>query len=301
MSHAEAPFVVEPPGDPSLAGLVAAAAAGEWGLPEPVHLRTGMCALYATGDDVVLRVCRPTAPAAAAIELADLLEGHGVRIARHLRDEPFTRDGLAVFAIERIVPARPVDWEEVGAMVARVHTLPPDEVAARYPLPWCGSFRHWRIDELLAELSPLLDEDDRTVLHDALRSAGDWRAELAAAPTRVCHGDVHPGNVMQSADGAVLLDWDLMCHGAAAWDHAPLMTWSERWGGEPGLYERFAAGAGEDFRDDPLGDTLSLLRNLVATLMRVRAGRTDVTAAAEARRRLRYWHGDADAPVWQAM
>ena len=58
----------------------------------------------------------------------------------------------------------------------------------------------------------------------------------------VCHGDVHPGNVIQSADGPVLLDWDLLCRGPAAWDHAPLMTWTERWGGEPGIYEAFADG-----------------------------------------------------------
>jgi hypothetical protein len=37
---------------------------------------------------------------------------------------------------------------------------------------------------------------------------------------------------------------------------------------------------------------------VIATLMRVRAGRTDVVAAAEAERRLRYWRGDAGAPLW---
>ena len=34
-----------------------------------------------------------------------------------------------------------------------------------------------------------------------------------------------------SADGVVLLDWDLMCLGPRGWDHAPMMTWATRWGG----------------------------------------------------------------------
>jgi hypothetical protein len=35
--------------------------------------------------------------------------------------------------------------------------------------------------------------------------------------------------------------------------------------------------------------------------MRVRAGRADPVAKAEADRRLRYWRGDPDAPTWQAQ
>jgi len=46
---------------------------------------------------------------------------------------------------------------------------------------------------------------------------------------------------------------------------------------------------------------LAELRLLIATLMRVRAGRTDAAAAREADRRLRYWNGDIDAPQWQPM
>jgi len=115
----------------------------------------------------------------------------------------------------------------------------------------------------------------------------------------ICHGDVHPGNVMQSPEGPVLLDWDLVCRGPRAWDHAALMTWSTRWGGQPDLYERFAAGYGASMRGDALAEALAELRLVAATLMRVRAGRTDPIAAAEAGRRLRYWRGDDDAPVWK--
>jgi Ser/Thr protein kinase RdoA (MazF antagonist) len=117
----------------------------------------------------------------------------------------------------------------------------------------------------------------------------------------VCHGDVHPGNVMQSIDGPVLLDWDLLCAAPAAWDHAPLMTWTGRWGGEPGIYEAFAAGYGRSFRGDAVAEAISELRLVAATLMRVRAGRSDPAAAREAALRLRYWRGEQAAPMWHAQ
>ncbi len=119
--------------------------------------------------------------------------------------------------------------------------------------------------------------------------------------TVVCHGDVHPGNVIQSEQGPVLLDWDLACRGPAAWDHAPLMTWTDRWGGEAAVYERFAEGYGSSIRGDRLAEAIAELRLVAATLMRVRAGRTNAAAASEARSRLRFWRGERDAPQWNAQ
>ena len=117
----------------------------------------------------------------------------------------------------------------------------------------------------------------------------------------VCHGDVHPGNIIQSANGPVLLDWDLACHAPAAWDHAMLLTWSAVWGGDSSAYERFAAGYGQSLADDPLAPSLAVMRNVTATLMRVKAGRTDSAADAEAQRRLQFWRGDPAAPSWNAQ
>lgn len=183
-------------------------------------------------------------------------------------------------------------------MVAHVHSLDPAEVAGRYPLPWCGSFPWWDFDTLLADVGPLLDEPARAGIDRALARHGEWHQHVERRV--LCHGDVHPGNVIATAAGPVLLDWDLLCTGPAAWDHAPLMTWAERWGGEPGTYEAFAAGYGVSMRHDAVGEALAELRLAAATLMRVRAGRSDPAAAEEAERRLRYWRGEPDAPPWQA-
>jgi hypothetical protein len=276
---------------------LARTAAQQWGLPEPVFVRAGMNTLFAAGDDVVLRVGRSTLAAAAA-ERAFLasVSRIGVRTPRRIGDTEGP-NGLLVTAMERIHPEGDRDWREVGATVRRVHDIDPADVPG---LPWCGDSPHWQFATLLEEVGDAIDASALAGLMAAIARADGWadRARLTAV---VCHGDVHPGNVLPTADGPVLLDWDLRCLGPVAWDHGPLMTWSARWGGAPGMYEEFAEGYGSSLRGDWMGECLAELRNVAATLMRVRAGRTDPEAAAEAERRLRFWRGDPDALQWTAM
>jgi Ser/Thr protein kinase RdoA (MazF antagonist) len=166
-------------------------------------------------------------------------------------------------------------------------------------MPFGGDFPWWRFDELLADVGPEIDDAARRGLESAVLRDVPLLEAAHDAPTVVCHGDVHPGNVIQSSEGAVLLDWDLLCRGPRAWDHAALLTWWSRWNGDPHVYGRFADGYGASLRDDPLAGALAELRLVAATLMRVRAGRSNPAAATEAASRLRYWRGEADAPQWQ--
>ncbi|MDP2291928.1 MAG: aminoglycoside phosphotransferase family protein [Actinomycetota bacterium] len=293
------PFVSRPPGDPATAAHAARAAASAWGFGEPQHLRTGMNALFTCSDDVMLRVSHTNAPPEQAAWLMARLRERGVGVPTLLRPEPVDVDGLAVFAIERLHPAGRVDWRQIGAMVRIVHDWPAHEVVGRYPLPHADTFPWWDTHAALAAVDDLLDEQARAGLAAAIDAHGAW---LALVTDRVvCHGDVHPGNVLQSAAGPVLLDWDLLCLGPPAWDHGPLMSWAERWGGDPTMYPEFADGYGRSLVGDPLAESLATMRNVIATLMRVRAGRTDPAAAEEAERRLRFWRGDPAAPMWRAQ
>ncbi len=153
---------------------------------------------------------------------------------------------------------------------------------------------------MLADVAGELDANSYDGLAAAVERHAGWR-EAIASDAVLCHGDVHPGNVLMSGRGALLVDWDLMCVANPAWDHAMLTTYAERWGGGDGVYEQFAAGYGRTLADDRLTRALAELRNVAATLMRVKLGRTDDGARAEAERRLRYWRGDPDAPVWRAQ
>lgn len=272
--------------------LAATIAAG-WGLPEPVLVRTGMNSLFHAGDDVVVRVGPSTFGAAAETAWTVTLEGHGIRSPRLVRDIVEV-DGLCVWAIERVHPAGVIDWREVGAMVRAVHAIHPTEVPG---LPSCVDFPHWQIEAVLDDVGPVIDGPALDGMRRCVDRWANWR-DGAVADVVVCHGDVHPGNVLPTADGPVLLDWDLRCLAPRGWDHSALLTWTERWDGEPGLYDAFAAGYGRSLRGDVMADAFADLRLLVATLMRLRAGRSNPLAAAEAELRLRFWRGEPDAPRW---
>jgi aminoglycoside phosphotransferase (APT) family kinase protein len=276
-------------------------AARHWGLGEPQLLRMGMNGIFVAGDGVLLRVSRPTAPAQHAISLAGALTRLGLRVPSYVRDEPFLTDEHAVFAVASIEESGPVDWRAVGEMVAHLHRVDRGDLPLGYPTPFCGDFPWWDFTSLMDEVGDHLDSASRTAMDAVIERGLPLLRAQRDRPSVVCHGDVHPGNVMQSAEGPVLLDWDLLCVGPAAWDHAPLMTWTRRWSGTPGIYEELAEGLGTSLRGDPVAEAVAELRLVAATLMRVRAAQSNPAAVDEAELRLRYWRGEPDAPQWHAQ
>lgn len=295
------PYVDRPVDDVDAAAQAAATAAREWDLAEraDVHLlRLGMNAIFAAGG-TVLRVSAPTVDAVWSIRLAEMLVDAGLRVPRPLRDVAIHAHGYEVTCWERVeTTGVPIDWHEVGRMVRRVHSLDPAQVPPGYPAPSPATFPWWDFDALVAETRGDIAAPALAGLEAAIERWRDWARFDDAV---VCHGDVHPGNVLMAADGPVLIDWDLLCRAPAGWDHAPMMTWGERWGGSGAEYPSLAAGYGCSLRGDRSAEAFAELRLVAATLMRVRAGIGDDAAMTEARRRLRYWAGDPDAPAWRAQ
>ena len=292
------PFVDRPVADLAAARRAAVTAAHQWGLAEPVLLRRGMNAIFAAGE-VVLRVGSPSAPAVVSLHLARHLLASGMHVPAPIGDEVVEHEGLSVTAWQRIEEIdQPIDWAGVGAMVRAVHEHDPASVPAGYPMPSPATFPWWDFDALLVDEAGEIDGPALEGLRGAVERHRSWSTFDRVA---LCHGDVHPGNVMMTSDGPVLLDWDLLCLAPPAWDHAPLLTLAERWGGDARVYDDFARGYGHSFRDDPTAEGYAELRLVAATLLRVRAGRTDERAHLEAQRRLAYWRGDPDAPLWASQ
>ena len=299
MTH-DRPYVDQRVIDLDSARCVAASAAATWRLPEPTLLRRGMNAIFVCGAEV-LRVGRATAPAVASHELAAVLARHGVRVARPVDGHTADLDGFAVTGWKHIHGVDvPVDWLAVGEAVARIHALEPSDLPQAYPLRSPTTFPGWDFDSLLGAVADRIDDAALDGLTRTIRHGEGWRESVGTGAV-VCHGDVHPGNVLMTVDGPVLIDFDLLCHAAPAWDHAMLTTFATRWGGAVDVYPAFAEGYGRSLADDPLTATIASLRNVAATLMRVRAGITDEAARVEAERRLRFWRGDPDAPQWSAQ
>jgi Ser/Thr protein kinase RdoA (MazF antagonist) len=298
--HTERPFVDTPPGPADSTLEAASIAAAELGLPAPQPLRSGMNALFTCGD-VIVRVGRTNAPAEVAVALAHHLDAAGIQVPMPASDRVVVVGDLSVTAWHRIEPTGgTADWGAVGRAVARLHEISPRTLPGGVPLPFPTSFPWWRFDSMLDEARPELDTPALAGLRATIERHRGWlhpdRDELV-----LCHGDVHPGNVLMSADGVVLLDWDLLCLGPRGWDHAPMMTWATRWGGRLGDYEAFAEGYGKSMRGEPQAEAIAELRLVAATLMRVLTGRRDPAAHTEAMLRLRYWRGDPDAPQWTAQ
>ena len=300
MSGTLRPYVDRPVGAVAAADSLAADVAGRLDLPRPERIRVGMNALYRCGD-VIVRVGRPSAAGALAIELARRLAELAVTGPVPAVDDVVEADGLVATCWRRIEPVdEPVDWVAVGRIVRRVHALSLDDLPAGYPVPSPSTFPWWDFDAILTDVRDAIDPTAREAIEREIEAHRDWTALVATGPV-VCHGDVHPGNVLMTDTGPVLLDWDLLCHAHPGWDHAMLLTLAERWGGDPNVYPAFAAGYGRSLADDPAATTFGRLRNVAATLMRVRAGIADPAASSEAERRLRFWRGDPDAPAWTAQ
>jgi Ser/Thr protein kinase RdoA (MazF antagonist) len=286
--------------------LEAAFMAGEhaavaWGLAQPVVLRHGMNVILRC-DDVILRVATPTAPASLSIALAQVLRDRGIAVAVPVRDEVVEHAGFSVTAWEHLEPTgQPVDWADVGRMVALVHDTPLDALPEGLPIPSPLDFPWWDHERLLDDVESVIDVGALDGMRATIEQHRGWDDFLADESNVVCHGDVHPGNVIMTASGPVLIDWDLLCVGPRGWDHAPMMTWTQRWGGERGVYEAFAEGYGWSARGDRQSEALADLRLVAATLMRWRVALDNPEARPEAERRLAYWRHDPDAPTWVAQ
>lgn len=294
------PYVDQRVGDHAAAQRAAQQAAQGWNLPEPVSVRHGMNAIFRCGE-VVLRVATPSAPAEVSIALAALLGDHGIAVPAAVRSDPAEIGPYSITAWEHVLAdGRSMDWRAVGEVVCRVHQLAIDDLPVGLPTPSPVDFPWWEHERLLDDVGDLIDDVAAAGIRAAIDRHAGWR-DLAEIDPVVCHGDVHPGNVMMTEEGPVLLDWDLLCVAPPGWDHAPMMTWTQRWGGQAGVYDAFAAGYGWSAVGDRFGDACAELRLVSATLMRLSVGRTHPDAMPEAQRRLAAWRGDPDAPAWRAQ
>ncbi len=289
------PYVDQPVADAEGARHLADVAADGWGLPSPRLLRASMNHVFVAGDTVV-RVGIPNGDGLAQIALAENLADLGLSGPEPARPEVVVDSGLTASAWRRVAHAGAVDWEAVGVGLRVLHSATAESpVPSGYPvadprrLPW------WSFDALLGELDGDIDGGALQGMRECLdRHAGwdDWNGvELV-----LCHGDVHPGNVVAGSAAPVILDWDLMCLAPPEWDLAPMGVWSRNWGGEQAWFQALQTGYGDALDGGRLA-AFGDLRDLAATLMAVRAGRRDPRRASEARRRLAFWR-DGHGPRW---
>ncbi len=117
----------------------------------------------------------------------------------------------------------------------------------------------------------------------------------------VCHGDVHPGNVVMTADGPDAPRLGPAVLGATRMGPRPDAHLGDRWGGDGHEYPAFAAGYGRSLADDAAAVAVAELRLVAATLMRLVAGIADPGSDARSATAAAVLAWRTDAPAWTAQ
>ena len=279
-------------------------AALRYGIRAPLEpLRAGANHVFRAGE-AVIRVAPQSVDVAGQVALARWLIAEGFAVPAPL-EEAEQIDGSWVSLWEYVPadPGRPVEFEQLGEVVARLHGVAPARVDDVVPLPCCGDAAWLAIERRLADAEAVgvVAGSGLSALRQASLGLRGWRERARRGVQVVCHGDVHPRNVLMRGDEVVIVDWDLICRGPAAWDHAALIPWADRYGGPAAAYPDFARGYGADLRDSPLAQELAAVRLLAATLNTIAMAADDPSYTGEAKARMRYWTGDPAAPTWTAL
>lgn len=211
----------------SRALAAATALAAELGLPvdhavvlhnsNKLALRLSPCGAFArvalAGQEV----------AALEVDLALRLAGTASPVAAlEPRVEPrvYERDGFAVtfwtyYEVEAAVPP--------GAYADALHRLHAGLRGVEIPTPHFLD-RVAQAQRLVAhrDESPALAEADRQLLLDTLGSAVE-RIHRRGAAEQLLHGEPHPGNLLNTADGPLFIDFETCCRGPVEFDvaHVP--------------------------------------------------------------------------------
>ena len=297
-----APFVAQPVTDRVAARVRAELCAQEMGTGPLELIRESMCSTFTSGD-VVVRVGHFGASPQAAAQLAAVLRGHDILVPKVVATFEVDDDQLGVIAYENIAETgHAIAWSELGAMVRRLHsTLTVAEIPEDYPIAQPGNLPWWNFPDMISRLgaAEAVTAEQLKVLRAVAEDGDGWVSLAEATPSIVNHGDVHPGNVIMSDDGPVLIDWDLLSVGSSLWDHVPLRAWSSPpWQGSSEAYDAFAAGYGEVAWSSHDLDQVVHMRNLAATVLRLIGTSGMKPRDEEAARRLAYWVSPEMASPW---
>jgi aminoglycoside phosphotransferase (APT) family kinase protein len=139
----------------------------------------------------------------------------------------------------------------MGALLARIHSIPVGEVAAFWQFPedtvqvpadWATNFVQKKVTSDLGVLLPssALEDDISREMRSVLLC---WAEALADAPIALAplHGDFYLDNLLVADDGAMsgLLDWEAARLGDPLWELA--RTQAASFADTPGDWEHFAA------------------------------------------------------------
>ncbi len=205
-------------------------------------VRIGHCAIFALPSRrLVARIARPDQGAEcleAEMAFARFLHRAGLPVvspADDVAERPIqTRRGVVTFWPLVASTGRKIDWPGLGRVLRRIHSLtPPDELLSLWD----------PLGRVEARLEAYRSRPEARAEYVRLLSAAcSWgrRTIDRSAPSVLVHGD--PTNVIMTAGGVVLIDFDLCGLGPALWDVASVTVRHRRFGLSRSDLQGFYAG-----------------------------------------------------------
>jgi Phosphotransferase enzyme family len=253
----------------------------------------GLLVRIATNPDAFDRV-------AASLRVTRWLAARGFPcvVPADITGQPLLEGGRIV-SVWRYVPAVP-ELRPTGADMGRLLRVLHDQPAVPDP--------PGRLTDPLASMANAVDEmpDALSPSHhrwltsriSQLRDA--WRSMEFPHPVGLIHGDAHPGNLMRTPGGLIVLgDWDHVAIGPREWDLTQVHYTRRRFG-QPSEEEidGFAMAYGWDLRSWPGLPTLVAIREISGLSPYLRTARSKPFSAHELAHRLDTLQRQDNAARW---
>lgn len=266
------------PANPQTASAAAAhTALQEWGAPEgPLTLvRHSVNDLYHhRRTNLAVRVSGPRIDPRPGLTISTRAAELGLPTLPTHPDHPpvHTHERWVTASTWHDAPRPAVtDWAWLGTTLRRIHDHGPDLTDGLELPDYTDNVLTWftsRTDDRFASLNitghlpqadlDLLTETARTAINNATTQPSGQRVPL--------HGDLHPGNILHTHRGPVLIDWDSAAHGPWWFDHLPTTIQTRAFGQGLHAINEFTDAYGRDPRTDPAYDHYVTIKMLSSTI-----------------------------------
>lgn len=196
---------------------------------------------------VVVKISRPdTTHTRTTVELVHWLEPHGVPsiTLATAADQPINIAGCDITAWTYLPQTRAITAGEIAEPLATLHRTPPPPGTRRLD-PFTS------INRSIAQ-STCLTTDEKTILRERSDDlAQAWASLELDAHTALLHGDPQHRNTLwdESANTAVLCDWESAVTGPVEWDLVTIEIHCRRFGHPTTEYDDFCERYGRDVRE----------------------------------------------------
>lgn len=232
---------------------------------------------------------------AASLAVTEHLAQLGFPTVRPRVGSVFRAEGLVVsFWVYVETVSKPADPGGLAGLLRTLHSTD----SARLLLPAMTSPLRG-VARALARHPDALDEPDRAWLTDEVaRCETLWESMPFELPQGLIHGDAHPNNVLHTAHGSMLGDWDHVSRGPREWDLVQELYFARRF---PTNHDDLAAAArsyGWDLRTRPFADDLVAIREVSGLGAYIRTAALRLVARSELAYRIETLREDQTSARW---